>query len=80
MSIVFEKVREIVAEQMSVSEDEIVLETTFKEDLDADSLDIFQIVSTLEEYFEMEFNPDDAEKIKTVADAVKYVEQPREYN
>ncbi|MFI3230012.1 MAG: acyl carrier protein [bacterium] len=78
--MVFEKVREIVAEQMSVSEDEIVLETTFKEDLDADSLDIFQIVSTLEEYFEMEFNPDDAEKIKTVADAVKYVEQPREYN
>lgn len=72
--MVFEKVREIIAEQMSISEDEIVLETTFKEDLDADSLDVFQIISSLEESFEVEFQTEDAEKIKTVEDAVKYIE------
>ncbi len=72
--MVFEKVREIIAEQMSISEDEIVLETTFKEDLDADSLDVFQIISSLEECFEVEFQTEDAEKIKTVEDAVKYIE------
>lgn len=72
--MVFEKVREIIAEQMSISEDEIVLETTFKEDLDADSLDVFQIISSLEECFDVEFQTEDAEKIKTVEDAVKYIE------
>lgn len=68
----FDKVKEIIAEQMGISEDDIAMETSF-EDLGADSLDIFQIISELEEAFDMEFANDDAEKIKTVGDAVEYV-------
>jgi acyl carrier protein len=68
----FNKVKEIIAEQMGISEDDITLETSF-EDLGADSLDIFQIISELEEAFDIEFANDDAEKIKTVGDAVEYV-------
>lgn len=69
----FEKVREIIAEQMSISEDEITMETSFQDDLGADSLDIFQIISELEENFGIEFANEDAENIKTVSDAVEYI-------
>lgn len=72
--MVFEKVKEIIAEQMSISEDEITLETTFTDDLGADSLDLFQIISDLEDSFGIEFQNEDAEKIKTVGDAVNYIE------
>ncbi len=72
--MVFEKVKEIIAEQMSISEDEITLETTFADDLGADSLDVFQIISDLEDSFGIEFQTEDAEKIKTVGDAVNYIE------
>ena len=65
-------VEEIIAEQLGVSEDEIAMETTF-EDLGADSLDLFQIITELEDAFDMEFANDDAENIKTVGDAVEYV-------
>ena len=71
----FEKIRSIIAEQMSISEDKITLETSFTEDLGADSLDIFQIISELEEEFNMEFSNDAAERIKTVADAVEYIKE-----
>ena len=72
--MVFEKVKEIIAEQMSISEDEITLETTFADDLGADSLDLFQIISDLEDSFGIVFQNEDAEKIKTVGDAVNYIE------
>ena len=68
----FDKIKEIIAEQLGVSEDEIAMETTF-EDLGADSLDLFQIITELEDAFVMEFANDDAENIKTVGDAVEYV-------
>jgi len=71
----FEKVKEIIAEQMSISEDEISMETSFTDDLGADSLDIFQIISELEENFDIEFENDDAENIKTVGDAVEYIKK-----
>mgnify|MGYP000589053002 CR=1 FL=1 len=67
-----DKIKEIIAEQLGVSEDEIAMETTF-EDLGADSLDLFQIITELEDAFDMEFANDDAENIKTVGDAVEYV-------
>jgi acyl carrier protein len=67
-----DKVKEIIADQLGISADEITEETSF-EDLGADSLDLFQIISELEEAFDMEFANDDAEKIKTVSDAVEYV-------
>lgn len=75
--MVFEKVKEIIAEQMSISEDEITLETTFADDLGADSLDLFQIISDLEDSFGIEFQNEDAEKIKTVGDAVNYIESAK---
>lgn len=71
--MVFEKVKEIIANQMSISEEEITLETTFTDDLGADSLDVFQIISDLEDSFGVEFQTEDAEKIKTVGDAVDYI-------
>ena len=71
----FEKIRAIIADQMSISEDKITLETSFTDDLGADSLDLFQIISELEEEFNMEFSNDAAEKIKTVADAVEYIKE-----
>jgi len=69
----FEKIKGIIAEQMSIPEDKITMDTLFAEDLGADSLDIFQIISELEEAFDMEFSNEDAEKIKTVGDAVEYI-------
>jgi len=71
----FEKIRDVIAEQMGISKDRITPETKFQQDLNADSLDIFQIVSELEDVFGMEFDNDDAANIATVGDAVKYVEK-----
>jgi len=71
----FEKIRDIIAEQMGISKDSITEETKFEQDLNADSLDIFQIVSELEDVFGMEFESDDASNIVTVGDAVKYIEK-----
>ncbi len=71
----FEKVKEIIAEQLSISESEITMETSFIDDLGADSLDTFQIISELEENFDIEFENDDAENIKTVGDAVNYIKK-----
>ncbi|MCI8342054.1 MAG: acyl carrier protein [Firmicutes bacterium] len=62
----------IIAEQLGISEAEINDETEFT-DLGADSLDLFQIISALEEEFNIEFDNEDVEKIKTVGDAVEYV-------
>jgi len=73
----FEKVKQIIAEQMNVNADKITMETSFSKDLKADSLDIFQIISELEEVFGMEFANEDAEKIATVGDAVAYIKKAR---
>jgi acyl carrier protein len=73
----FEKIREIVAEQMSVDIDKITMDTSFTKDLGADSLDVYQIVSELETVFGMEFSNEDAEKIVTIGDAVNYLKSLR---
>lgn len=62
----------IIAEQLGISPDELTPDTAF-EDLGADSLDLFQIINALEETYEIEFDNDDAEKIKTVGDAISYI-------
>lgn len=72
--MVFEKVCEIISEQMNISTDKIKMSTTFTDDLGCDSLDVFQIVSELEEAFDIEFSNEDAEKVKAISDAVKYIE------
>ena len=71
----FEKIRDVIAEQMGVAKDTVKNETRFKEDLGADSLDIFEIISSLEEVFGLEFSNDDAESITTVGQAAEYVKK-----
>ena len=68
-----DKIKEVIAEQMGIPKEDISAETTFADDLNADSLDVFQIISELEEVFGMEFSNEDAENIKTVGDAAEYV-------
>ena len=69
----FEKLQKIIAEVMNVSEEEIRPETTFVDDLGADSLDIFQIIMGIEDAFDIEIENEDAEKIATVGDAVEQI-------
>ena len=71
--MVFEKIREIVAEQLGISEDEIKMETNFIDDLGADSLDLFQVIMELEEEFDVKV--EEVENIKTVQDAVEFIEK-----
>lgn len=66
----FEKLKKIIAEVLNVDEEEITMETTFVDDLGADSLDVFQIIMGLEEEFDIEIPNEEAEKIVTVGDAV----------
>ncbi|MDD4842758.1 MAG: acyl carrier protein [Anaerotignum sp.] len=65
-------VMNVIAEQLNVSADILTHDTVFA-DLGADSLDLFQIISALEEAFDMEFENDEAEKIKTIGDAIDYI-------
>ena len=74
--MVFEKIREIIAEQTGKDVDEITLETNVKEDLDADSLDLFQIINDIEDEFDV--SVEDPESIVTVTDAVDFVESHKE--
>ncbi|GMU03600.1 acyl carrier protein [Corallococcus caeni] len=67
------KIKSIIADQLGVGEDEIKPESSFIEDLGADSLDIVELVMAMEEEFEVEIPDDEAENIKTVGDAVNYV-------
>jgi len=71
---VFEKVRALIAEQLDIDEEKITLDTTF-EDIDADSLDVVELVMTLEEEFDLEISDEAVEKIKTVADIINYIEE-----
>jgi len=72
--MVFDKIKSIVAEHLGKEEADIKMETNFVDDLGADSLDLFQIISELEEAFDMEFAQEESEKIATVGDAVNYIE------
>ena len=74
--MVFEKIREIIAEQTGKDVDEITLETNVIEDLDADSLDLFQIINDIEDEFDV--SVEDPESIVTVKDAVDFVESHKE--
>ncbi len=71
----FTKIRKIVAEELNVSEDDVLLDASFQDDLGADSLAIVELIMALEEQFELDSIPDeDAENIKTVKDAVDYID------
>ncbi len=70
----FEKVKSLIVEQLDVDEDKISPDTTF-EDIDADSLDVVELVMALEEEFDLEISDEEVEKIKTVGDIVNYIEE-----
>ena len=71
---ILDDVREVVVEQLNVNPDEVKEESKFVEDLGADSLDVVELVMALEEKFDIEIPDEDAEKIATVADAIKFIE------
>ena len=71
----FEKLKEIIAEILNVDPDEITMETTFVDDLGADSLDVFQIIMGIEEEFDIDIASENAEKIVPVADAVEEIKK-----
>ena len=68
-----EKMKEIIADQLGVSEDEVTLEASIKEDLDADSLDLFELVFALEEEYDVEIPSDDLAELNTVGDVINYL-------
>ncbi len=72
---VAEKVKKMIVEQLGVSESEVVPEAKFIDDLGADSLDIVELVMALEDEYGIEIPDEDAEKIETVGDALKYIEE-----
>ena len=77
-SAVETKVREIICEQLGVSEGDVTPDASFIEDLGADSLDIVELVMALEEEYDMEISDEEAEKIRTVQDVVNYIESHQE--
>ena len=74
--MIFDKIKEIVVEQLGVNEEDVKLETRFIEDLEADSLDLFQVIMELEDAFDVKV--EEVENIKTVADAVNFIEKATE--
>ena len=70
---VFERVKEVLTEQLGVDENEVTEEASFQEDLDADSLDLVELIMELEDHFGTKISDEDAQKIQTVGQAVDYV-------
>ncbi|MEP9412458.1 MAG: acyl carrier protein [Candidatus Brocadia sp.] len=77
MSAVEDKVKEIITKQMGVKAEQITRETSFINDLGADSLDTVELIMEFEDAFDMNIPDEDAEKIRTVGDAIKYIEEHR---
>jgi len=71
---IFDKIKSIIVEQLGVEEDDVKMDASFVDDLGADSLDIVELIMALEEEFDLEIPDEDAEKIRTVGDAVKYIQ------
>lgn len=71
--MILDRVKNIIAEQLGVEAEEITMDSSFIDDLGADSLDIVELIMALEEEFDIEFPDEDAEKIATVGDVVEYI-------
>lgn len=74
----FERVKELIVEELGVDESKVVKEATFNEDLGADSLDLFELVMSFEDEFDVKIPVEDLEQIKTVGDVVNYIEAHKE--
>ena len=72
---IFQKLKTIVVDQLGVNEENVTMEATFVDDLAADSLDIVELVMNIEEEFDLEIPDNDTEKIVTIGDVVKYIEE-----
>lgn len=72
--MVFDKLKEIIMDQLDVEEDEVTMDANIQEDLDADSLDMVDLVMSVEEEFDLKIEDEDVEKIKTVGDIVSFIE------
>ena len=70
---IFDKIKDIIVEQLGIDEEEIQIDSSFVDDLGADSLDIVELIMAMEEEFSLEIPDEDAEKLVSVSDAVKYV-------
>ena len=77
LSEIFDKVKSVIAERLSIDESKITESSSFIEDLGADSLDTVELIMQLEEAFDMQIPDEDAEKLTTVGDAIKYIEEHR---
>ena len=75
MASIEEKVKQIIAEQLGVNEEQVTGDASFMDDLGADSLDTVELVMALEEEFDIEISDEDAEKIQTVQDAIDYISE-----
>ena len=73
--MVFDKIKDIIVEQLDVEEDAVTMEASITEDLGADSLDVVDLVMSIEESFDVEIPDEEVENIKTVGDIVKYIEK-----
>lgn len=73
--MIFDKIKEIIIEQLGVDEDAVSMETSLMKDLEADSLDAVEIIMAIEEEYDIEIPDEEAEKFQTVADLVNYVEE-----
>ncbi len=73
-----DRLKKIIADQLSVNEEDITPEASFIEDLNADSLDLVELIMSLEEEFGVKISDEDAEKIRTVQDAVDYIEEKQQ--
>jgi acyl carrier protein len=71
----FEKIREIVAEKVGVDPEDITMDTSFADDLEADSITLFELVMAIEDEFDIEVDDESIEKIETVGDIVNYLEE-----
>ena len=75
MATTYERLKKLVVEQLGVDEEQVTPEASFVEDLNADSLDLVELIMSLEEEFGTEISDEDAERIRTVGDAVEYIDE-----
>ena len=73
--MILEKVKNLISEQLDVEENEIELESSFQDDLEADSLDVVELIMAIEDEFDIEIPDEEAEKLESVKDAVDYIEK-----
>lgn len=76
--MVFEKLQDIISEELNIPKNDIEMSTSFQDDLNADSLDLFQVIMAIEEEFDLEISNEDAESVTTVETAVELIEKTKE--